>query len=98
MGGKSEQSLVYEIDHLWYGAQKYIYCYRQSNKVSVPSSELGPSTPLWQANVSPGTKGGGHTPLRLTGWGSPNSDDWRKSLALCRLCGMVELYTRDPAK
>jgi hypothetical protein len=21
------------------------------------------------------------------GWGSPNSDDWRKSLALCLLCG-----------
>jgi hypothetical protein len=22
----------------------------------------------------------------VRGWGSPNSDDWRKSLALCLLC------------
>jgi hypothetical protein len=29
---------------------------------------------------TPGTKGGGgHTRLRVRGWGSPNSDDWRKS-------------------
>ncbi len=27
----------------------------------------------------------GHTRLRVRGWGSPNSDDWRKSLALCQL-------------
>jgi hypothetical protein len=25
----------------------------------------------------------GHTRLWVRGWGSPNSDDWRKSLALC---------------
>jgi hypothetical protein len=31
--------------------------------------------------------GGGHTRLRVRGWGSPNSDDLRKSLALCLLCG-----------
>jgi hypothetical protein len=30
--------------------------------------------------------GGGLTRLRVRGWGSPNSDDWRKSLALCLLC------------
>jgi hypothetical protein len=29
----------------------------------------------------------GHSRLRVRGWGSPNYDDWRKSLALCRLCG-----------
>jgi hypothetical protein len=34
----------------------------------------------------PGTNGGGDTRLRVRGWGSPNSDDWRKSLALCLLC------------
>jgi hypothetical protein len=42
--------------------------------------------PLPQASVpSPRTKwwGGGHTRQRLKGWGSPNSDDWRKGLALC---------------
>ncbi len=37
---------------------------------------------------------GGHTRLRLKGWGSPNSDDWRKSLALCLLCGYI--YTSVP--
>ncbi len=26
--------------------------------------------------------GGGHTRQGVRGWGSPNSDDWRKSLAL----------------
>ncbi len=31
--------------------------------------------------------GRGHTRLRVRGWGSPNFDDWRKSLALCLLCG-----------
>jgi hypothetical protein len=33
-------------------------------------------------------KVGGHTRLRVRGWGSPNSDDWRKSLALSLLCGV----------
>jgi hypothetical protein len=28
---------------------------------------------------TPGTKGGGHTRLWVRGWGSPNSDDWRKA-------------------
>jgi hypothetical protein len=34
------------------------------------------------------------TPLpqaSLTGWGSPNSDDWRKGLALRLLCGLSEI-------
>jgi hypothetical protein len=53
--------------------------------VSVPSSKLGPPTPSPQASVSPpGTKGG-HTRLRMRKWGCPNSDDWRKILALCIL-------------
>ncbi len=30
--------------------------------------------------------GRGHTRRGVRGWGSPNSDDWRKSLALCLLC------------
>jgi hypothetical protein len=32
--------------------------------------------------------GGVHTRLRVRGWGSPNSDDWRESLVLCPLCGV----------
>ncbi len=35
----------------------------------------------------------GHTRLRLRGWGSSNSDDWRKSLALCLLCDCMVHYT-----
>jgi hypothetical protein len=39
----------------------------------------------------PGTKEeGGHTRLRASGWGSPNSNDWRKSLSLCLLCAVDE--------
>ncbi len=32
-----------------------------------------------------GGGGGAHSP---SGEGGPNSDDWRKSLALCLLCGL----------
>ncbi len=47
--------------------------------MSVPSTELWPPTPLPQASVPHLTKrGGGHTRLRVRGWGSPNSDDCRK--------------------
>ncbi len=28
---------------------------------------------------TPGTTGGGHSRLQVRGWGSPNSDDWRKA-------------------
>ncbi len=45
-------------------------------------------TPLSRASVPlPPEPRGGHTRLRVRGWGSPNSDDWRKSLSLCLLCG-----------
>jgi hypothetical protein len=48
---------------------------------SVPSSELGPPHPLSRKQVysvlPPPAKqrGGGHTRLRVRGWGSPTSDD-----------------------
>jgi hypothetical protein len=62
--------------------------------VSVPSLELGPSqppcttSPPSECTLPPGTKGGGglHTRLRVRGWASPNSDDWKESLVLCLLC------------
>ncbi len=41
----------------------------------------------------PGTKGGGGgTRQRVRDLGSPNSDDWRKSLALCLPCDERPLY------
>ncbi len=67
------------------GIHEYIYL---ENQVYVPSLELGPPHPLspyseW--DPPPGTKEGGHIRLRERGFGSPNSDDWRKCLALCLL-------------
>ncbi len=66
------------------------YVYIKSTTVYVPSSELGLSqvpTPHPPLPSEPKVRGGGHTRLRVRGWGSHNSDDWRKSLALCLLCG-----------
>jgi hypothetical protein len=49
------------------------YIYTQSTTVYIPASELGPPPPLRE---------------RVRGWGSPNFNDWRNSLALCLLCGI----------
>ncbi len=51
-------------------------------------------TPLSPASVPlpPEPGGRGHTRLRVRGWGSPSSDDWRKSLALCLLCALDLFY------
>jgi hypothetical protein len=60
---------------------KYIYI--QSTTVYVSSLELGLSPPLSRQRVCPSpppeSKGRGHTRLRVRGWGSPNSDDWKKA-------------------
>ncbi len=45
-----------------------------------------PLSPAANVPLPPEPGGRGHTHLRVRGWGSPNSDDWRKSLALCLLC------------
>jgi hypothetical protein len=39
---------------------------------------------------------GGGTHLQMRGWGSQNSDDWRKNLALCLLCEFS--YTKASIK
>jgi hypothetical protein len=77
------------IPHENYAQSTYI-CIK-STTVYVPSSELGLSQPLSRQRVcpSPPNRGVGHTRLRVRGWGSPNSDDRRKSFALCLLCGSV---------
>ncbi len=61
--------------------------------MSVPSLELGPpsSHPLSAERVCnppppPNQRSGEHTNLRVRVEGH-NSDDWRKSLVLCLLCG-----------
>jgi len=67
--------------------------------VYVPSSELGLPQPLSRKRACPPLHhpdqrvgGGGHIRLRLRGGGGPNSDDWRKSLALCLLCAKPVLF------
>jgi hypothetical protein len=63
------------------------YITRALQCLHVPSFELGPPTPSPASEwVPPGTKGGrGHTRRGARGVGSSNSDDGRKSLALCLL-------------
>jgi hypothetical protein len=50
-----------------------------------------PPPPLPPASVythrPPNQRMGEHIRLRVRGWESPNSNEWRKSLALCLLCG-----------
>ncbi len=71
------------------------YLYIKITTVYVPSSDLELPQPLSRKRVCPepsppDQRGGGGTVnrLQLKGWGSPNSDDWRKSLALCLLCAL----------
>ncbi len=76
------------ISSIWVLPTKYVYI--KSTTVYVSSSKIGTlPTPLSPASVplppEPGV--GGYTRLRVRGWGSPNSDDLRKGLVLCLLCG-----------
>ncbi len=69
------------------GAGHKVRIYKEYHSVC-PLVEIGTlPPPLSPASVPPVPKdGGAHSPAG-EGWGSPNSDDWRKSLALCLLCG-----------
>ncbi len=64
----------------------------------VPSSELVLPQPLSCKRVCPppDQRVGGHIRLWLRGWGSPNYDDWRKSLAPCLLCAVNPPLASDP--
>jgi hypothetical protein len=57
---------------------------------------IGTPHPLSRKRVCtpppPQPKEGEHTRLRVRGWGSPNSDDWRKSLALYLSVGIHYTY------
>ncbi len=69
-------------------SNKVLYIYtvpRVPECLSLVRIGTSPST-LPQASVSSYEPRGGHTRLRVRGVGSPNSDDWRKSLPLCLLC------------
>ncbi len=63
---------------------KYIHI--KSTTVYVLSLELGLSHPLSRQRVCPSPRNqrvGGHRSVRVRVWGSPNPNDWRKSLELC---------------
>ncbi len=57
---------------------------RRDNPVPSPSSGCAPP---------PEPKGGGHTRLRVREVRGPNSDDWRKSLALLLLCNFTYCWS-----
>ncbi len=72
----------------WEAGGHKVRIYIEYNSVQyVPSSELGLSYHLSRQRVCPfpRNKGwvGGHTHMRVRGWGSPNSDDWKKLSTLC---------------
>jgi hypothetical protein len=76
---------------------KYIYI--KSITVCVPSSEYSPNPTLASGCAPPPRTGGGvggrrDTRLWVRGWGSPNSDDLRKSLVLCLLCAPPPPFTQ----
>jgi len=74
------------------------YIYRAPQCMS-PCRNWDSPTPLaaGECSLPPDQRVGGHTSLRLKGWGSPNSDDWRKSLALCLLCAIpTPAYFAEP--
>ncbi len=54
---------------------------------------VGPFQPLSRQRVRPSPRTrGGHTRLRVRGWGSSNSDEWRKKLnTLPTLCSLSSL-------
>jgi hypothetical protein len=49
-----------------------------------------PNPSLASECAPPPRTGGGHIRLWVRGWGSPNSDDWKKSLALSVLYAVGE--------
>ena len=68
-----------------------VLIYREHHSVCPLVGTGTPPTLLPQASVPSSQVGGGHTRLWLRGWGSPNSDDWRKNLALYLLCDTITL-------
>jgi hypothetical protein len=73
---------------------KYIYCILQNNfrfgpiiSCFYPQSTNIKSTTVYVPLTH--LTWGGHTRREVRGWESPNSDDWRKSLALCLLCAFT---------
>ncbi len=71
----------------------YIFVYLEYHSVSL-LFRIGTPIPS-PANECVPPPGWGHTRLRVRGSGGPNSDDWRKSLALCLLCDLFTPQFND---
>jgi hypothetical protein len=72
-----------------------VYVYKEYHSVCSLDGIGTPPPLLLQASVPPplppGPKGWAHSPAGGGGgWGSPSSEDWKKSLALCLLCDRME--------
>ncbi len=73
--------------HYVYPRSQSTYIYRAPQCMFPRRNWASPNpSPASKCALPPTKRWGGHTRRRLKGWGSPNSDDWRKSLALCLLC------------
>ncbi len=85
-----EPGLSAQLFHQSPGSRTITYrIYLEYHSVWILVRIGAPPPPLLQASVYPPLpsqpKGGEHTRLRVRGWGSPISDDWTKSWALCLL-------------
>ncbi len=76
LGPLSQSNYIYRVPQCMYPCRNWVPQPLSRKRVCPPP---------------PNQRVGGQTSLRVGGgggWGSPNSDDWRKSLALCLLCGL----------
>ncbi len=75
----------------YHSITKYVYIKEYHSECMSPRRNWDSPNPSLASECAPPPQNrgwGGHThSLRVRGWGSHNSDDWRKSLALCLLCG-----------
>jgi hypothetical protein len=56
------------------------------------------SSPASECVPPPGNQRGGHIRRKVRGRKGPNSDDWRKSLVLCLLCGLYFFHSMHIAQ
>ncbi len=78
-GPNSEEDTLLLYAFVYYNPQR-TYIYRVPQCMGPRLNWDSPTPSLaGECATSPGTKGGWHSRLRVRGWGSPNSDDWRKA-------------------
>jgi hypothetical protein len=77
------------------GAQSTYCIYLEYHSYPSPRSNWDPPSPSPASDCVPllNQRGGGQPRLRMRGWGGSNSDDWRKSLALCLWVGVYGMLT-----